>query len=359
MSVLTRYLLRNFSIILVLVLPGLIGFYLLVDVFERLDDFVEAGAPMSSALAYFFLRIPRITYELAPISILLAGLLSIMLLSKHMELLAFRTLGVKPWKIILPLLFAAFSLSAVLVILQAFFIPKAIAKAQTIWQVDVKKNPPKGILHGNRLFYLGNKSIWTTELGSPDAHRLVNVQWLSFNRDYEIIQFVAASEAVYSGNKWIFMHGLRRMGSVKKSMPLVKAFETLTLDLAEAPEDFVNIETPSEQMDMASLWKSVRRLKRSGYSTREQETVLWGQILYPLLGCSLLLVGLPLTMMRGRGGLAIGLGLGLIVGFATWVAWSFALTMGKTGTIPAIAAPGIVHFALISTGLVLMKRLRF
>jgi lipopolysaccharide export system permease protein len=92
MSVLSRYLLRNFFLMFALVLPGLIGIYLLVEVFERLDDFIEENAPMFSALAYFFLSIPKIFYELTPLAVLLAGLLSIMLLSRHMELLAMRSL---------------------------------------------------------------------------------------------------------------------------------------------------------------------------------------------------------------------------------------------------------------------------
>ncbi|MBW1720310.1 MAG: LptF/LptG family permease, partial [Deltaproteobacteria bacterium] len=182
MSILSRYLLRNFFLIFSLVLPGLIGIYLLVEVFERLDDFIEANAPMSSALAYFFLSIPKILYELTPLAVLLAGLLSIMLLSKHMELLAMRSLGVKPWKVILPLLLAAFFLSAILITLKALYIPKAMEKAHTIFQVEVKKRPPRGMLKGNRLFFLGDNTIWATELGSPDAKRLKNVQWFSFDQ---------------------------------------------------------------------------------------------------------------------------------------------------------------------------------
>jgi lipopolysaccharide export system permease protein len=362
MSILSRYLLRNFFLIFSLVLPGLIGIYLLIEVFERLDDFIEANAPMSSALAYFFLSIPEILYELTPLAVLLAGLLSIMLLSRHMELLAMRSLGVKPWKVILPLLLAAFFLSAILITLKALYIPKATERAHTIFQVEVKKRPPKGMLKGNTLFFLGDNSIWTTELGSPDAKRLKNVQWFSFDNNYVITQLVAATEATYSGNKWIFKHGLRklRIGKEPKEPTYsVKAFESLDLDLAEAPEDFVAVETPPEQMDMVSLWRSVQRLKQSGYPAKEQETVLWGQILYPFLGCSLLLVGLTITLFKERGGLLLGLGLGVAIGFAAWITWSFALSLGKTGMVPPFFAPWMVHLVLITMGLTLLRRLRF
>jgi lipopolysaccharide export system permease protein len=343
------------------VLPGLVGIYLLIEVFERLDDFIEAHASMSSALAYFLLSIPKIFYELTPLAVLLAGLLSIMLISKHMELLAMRSLGVKPWKILWPLILTAFFLSIILITLKCLYIPRATEKAQAIFQLEVKKKPPRGMLKGNKLFFLGEKSIWATELGSPDARILKNVQWFSFDSDYKIKQFVTATEAIYSGNKWIFKHGLQKIRIENEEEPAysVKVFESLDLKLAEAPEDFVAVEMPPAQMDTITLWKNIHRLKQSGYPANEQETVLWAQILYPLLGCSLLLVGLIISMFREQGGLGMGLGLGLIIGFMAWIAWSLVLTLGKTGKVPPFLAPCMVHLVLIIIGFALMRRLRF
>jgi lipopolysaccharide export LptBFGC system permease protein LptF len=47
------------------------------------------------------------------------------------------------------------------------------------------------------------------------------------------------------------------------------------------------------------------------------------------------------------------------IGFAAWVTWSFALSLGKTGMVPAFFAPWMVHLVLITMGFVLMRRLRF
>jgi len=340
-----------------LIFPGLIGFYLLVEVFERLDNFIEANAPISLAIVYFSLTIPQNFYEFAPLAVLFAGLLTLSLLSKHMELLALSSIGVKPQKIMLPFFFVAFPLSIVLVLLQTSWIPRMTAKAQTVMQVEVEKNPPKGTLQGNRLFYLGNNCIWSAELGDPNAYKLERVQWLSFDRKDRIIRLVAAKEAIYSGKKWIFRHGISKKKMEKGY--LVRPFDSLDLKLAEIPEDFVAIETPPKQMDMTSLWERIQRLKSAGYSAKEQEVVLWGQILYPFLGCSLLFIGLLFMLSNERGGLALGLSLGLIIGFTTWVVWNFALTLSGTSKIPAFLGPVAVHLIPIAMGLVLMRRLRF
>ncbi len=357
MTIISRYLVQRFLVMLGLIFPGLIGFYLLVEIFEHLDNFIEANAPISLAIVYFSLTIPQIFYEFAPLAVLLAGLLTISLLSKHMELLALSSLGIKPQKIMLPFFLVAFPLSIVLLLLQVSWIPRMTAKAQTVMQVEVEKNPPKGTLQGNRLFYLGDNCIWSAELGDPNAYRLEGVQWLSFDRNYRIARLVAAKEAIYSGKKWTFRHGLSKERMGEKY--LVRPFNSLYLKLAEVPADFVAVETPPKQMDMASLWNRIQRLKESGYSAKEQEVVLWGQLLYPFLGCSLLFIGLLFMLSNERGGLALGLSLGLIIGFTTWIVWNFALTLSRTSKIPAFLGPMAVHLILIAMGLVLMRRLRF
>ncbi|NIA08788.1 MAG: LptF/LptG family permease [Nitrospiraceae bacterium] len=357
MSIVSRYLIQRFLVMLGLIFPGLIGFYLLVEIFERVNDFVDANAPISLAISYFSLTIPQIFYEFTPLAVLLAGLLTISLLSRHMELLALSTLGIRPKKIMLPFFFVAIPLSIVLVILQAFWIPRMTAKAQRVMQVEVEKNPPKGMLQGNRLFYLGDNCIWSAELGDPSAYKLKGVQWLSFDKSYKIIRLMAAKEAIYSGKKWIFRHGISKE-RIKKGY-LVRPFDSLDLKLSEIPEDFVSIETPTKQMDMASLWERIQRLKKAGYSAKKQEVVLWGQLLYPFLGCSLLFIGLLFMLSKERGGLSLGLSLGLIIGFTTWIVWNFALTLSETSKIPAFLGPVAVHLILIVMGLALMKHLRF
>jgi lipopolysaccharide export system permease protein len=359
MSVLSRYLIRHFATILGLVLPGLIGIYLLIEAFEKLDDLIEAKASVTTGLSYFLLSIPRIIFELAPLATMLAGVLSVMLLSRHAEIVALRTLGVKPWRVLSPFLLLAGCLSVGMLAAQTSCIPAATARADALWQVEVKGRHPKGVLQGDRLFYRGEKGIWTTELASPDACQLKKVHWILLDDDFKVRQLVTASEAVYTDGRWTFRNGLLETRTEGDSVLTPRRFDSLSLESAEVPADFVALQRPAAETDLISLWRNVRRLKASGFDAQEQETVLYGQILYPFLGVSLLLLGLPLTLTRRRGGLGTGLGLGLAFGFAAWVSWGFALTLGKTGAVPAILAPSGVHLILAGCGAALIKKMRF
>src|SRR2546427_8718582 len=98
---LRREFLRSFSLCLTLFL----GLSLLIDFFDRLDDFIKYAAPASTVLRYFLFKAPLFLTQSAPAAALTGSLLSLGLLARHRELLALKTCGVSPWQIARPLLF--------------------------------------------------------------------------------------------------------------------------------------------------------------------------------------------------------------------------------------------------------------
>ncbi len=358
MNVLRKYLTRIFFKMLALTVPGLLGIYLVIELFERLDDFIEAGAGGGSILGYFLFISPKIIYELMPMSVLLAALMSIMLLSKNLELTALRSVGVGPLRIFGPFWISALFLSVVVLMAQAWIIPKTSEMAQEIWQKEVKGSPKKGVLEGNMLFYHGDSAIWTTELASPDAKKLHNVQWFSFDRDFHFRSLIAAREAVFEKGKWVFRKGMKKVRGANETKPEVMLFDTLSVKLDERPEDFVAVETPPDEQGLIQLWKSVHRLKKSGYDVHQRETILWGYIFYPFLAFTLLFVALPFTLFSSRGSIGLGMSIGLAFGLAAWLVWGFALTLGKTGYLPPVLAPMAVHSLLLAAGWYLLRKLR-
>ena len=69
---LKRYVLARFLKSYLLCAVSLIGIYLVVDIFERMDEFVSRNAPFSDLIAYFFFKIPFIIFYMAPQAVLLA-----------------------------------------------------------------------------------------------------------------------------------------------------------------------------------------------------------------------------------------------------------------------------------------------
>ena len=358
MSLLSRYLTSTYLSLFAIVLPGLTSLYLVIFAFEKMDEFLEAKVPAGIVLSYFFFFTPGVCFEMAPLSMMLAGVLTLMILSRHNELLAIRTIGIRPSRVIMPFfavtLFVAFALLA----LQVFYIPRATEISENIWAKEVDRKKPKGVFLGDRLFYHGKGAIWTMKLASPDGKMLKDVERISFDKDYRINEFTAAKTAGFSDKEWTFRNGI--LQTYENELPMkLNAFEIITREVPERPEDFIAIETPVKFLGMMSLWKSMNRLKKAGYKTEKLEIHFWGNVFYPFLGVSLLLFACPMILTRQRGGLALGMSLGLILGILGWLFWNAMLFLGKSGDFPPFLAVVLVHVCLLGGAAVFYKKMRF
>ena len=359
MSTLYRYLLALFFSMFCIVALGLTGIFVLVDAFEHLDEFIEAKVPVGTVGLYFLLKLPGIFYQLSPLILLLSGLLAMAMLSRHAELMALKCIGVRPRQVMAPVLLAALGLSGATFLAKAFYIPKAAAKSQEIWNIEVKHQRPKGVMKEGRLVYHGKDCIWTTGLGSPDARVLKDVWWVRFDGDYTARRILSAPEAVYEKDRgWVFRNGIQIVKAGDRDYTS-NTFDTLALQGVETPEDFVSVEIPPRAMDLPALWRNVARLKEAGASAHQQETVLWNAIFYPFLGTSLLALGLPLILSATRWGIGPGLGLGVVMGFGAWSLWSFMLTLGNAGTLPGPLPPLCIHGLLLGAGAVTLRKTWF
>ena len=67
MSLLFRYLTKNNAMILLPTLAVGIGLYVLTDLFERLDNFIEAGLSVGMVLTYFVVKMPLVISQILPV----------------------------------------------------------------------------------------------------------------------------------------------------------------------------------------------------------------------------------------------------------------------------------------------------
>jgi len=68
MRVLSRYIILELIKIIAICLGVVIALYLVIDFFERIDDFLEAKLPLSLALRYFLLKLPLIVQQGIPMA---------------------------------------------------------------------------------------------------------------------------------------------------------------------------------------------------------------------------------------------------------------------------------------------------
>ncbi|HSF68763.1 MAG TPA: LptF/LptG family permease, partial [Nitrospira sp.] len=81
MPIIFRYLLREYAKIFLMCFAGLMTVYLVIDFFEKVRRFLSFDARWVDVLSYFALKIPGISFQIIPLAVLMATLLTLGLLS--------------------------------------------------------------------------------------------------------------------------------------------------------------------------------------------------------------------------------------------------------------------------------------
>lgn len=94
MSLLFRYLTKNNAMILLPTLAVGIGLYVLTDLFERLDNFIEAGLSVGMVLTYFVVKMPLVISQILPVIFLLSTVIQLCIMARSRELTALQAGGI-------------------------------------------------------------------------------------------------------------------------------------------------------------------------------------------------------------------------------------------------------------------------
>jgi len=337
MKIITRYIVRHFLTLLAIILPSIISLYLVIEVFQRIDDIIEAHVGISIVIIYLILRIPQIVLQLWPIIALLAAILTITILSKRNEVLAIKSCGIGISSILRPIIITTLICSIFLVIIQAFWAPKAESIANHIWQVDIEKKKPKGIITGKSLFFHSKDAIWVTFIDNPRATILNNVRILSYDKHYHTKSFLFAKKAFYINKRWHFVRGI--IQEKKQSFWTSTSFKDLDLKLSVVPKDLASITIPPKLMNAIELVSYIKSLRRAGEHAFKERTALWSNITYPLLAVFLSYLGLCIMLFLERTGLSLGLAISLAIGILYWVFWNFLIAFASSGHLLPEAVP--------------------
>ena len=146
MPILFRYLLREYAKIFFMCFAGLMTIYMVIDFFEKVRRFLNYDVNWLDVLLYFALKVPGISFQIVPLAILMASLLTLGLLSRNNEITALRSCGISlPW-IASPFVVFATMMALVLLLFSSTVIPLASNKAEEIRAIHIHEKPPAGAL---------------------------------------------------------------------------------------------------------------------------------------------------------------------------------------------------------------------
>lgn len=359
MTIIHRYLSRYFLRLVALCVAAFVGIYLLIDFFEKIDDFIEHQAGVPEYLTYLLNSIPFIFVQILPLAVLTSVVLTLGGLDRTNEITAMRACGISLWKISRPLLGLALLLSVLLLLLNEYVVPWNVRHLNQLLEVRLKGRTAEPLAR-NEIWYRSAERIINITVAEPRDKRLQGIVIYSFDGDNRLRRRLDVHSATYREGAWQGVQVTERIFD-RDSGELIEVThrDRGALPLQRAPDDFAGRDDLEGELNFRQLADLVRQLERAGYDATRQRVDMHNRLAAPLTCLVMAFLGIPFAVARGRNkNIALGIGLSLGIGIIYFILHSLVTAFGYSRALPPILAAWSANliFLLVAVWLLLTAR---
>ena len=361
--ILDEYVVREFLNTFLLVLSSFVMLMLVFTFFELVGDILRNRIPLYTVGAYLINLTPSMLYQIAPLAVLIAVLVTFGVLNRNSELIAMKATGISLYRLVIPIVSIAAILSVSLFLFDEFYLPQANRRQEAL-RSTIKGRPPQTFLHPDQKWIFGQSHpgepgrIFYYQFFDPDDNEFANLSIFEFNPStFELSRRVFAARVFWnpSSRSWAFQNGWQRdiEGS---SVTQYTEFKSAAFpEIHEDPGYFKKENLQSQEMNFGQLDRYISDLRQSGFDTMRLRVALWHKLAYPLVAIVMAILAVPFALSMGRRGSLTGIAIAIGVALAYWVIDGLFGAMGNVNYLPAALAAwsSDVLFALVGGYLLL------
>ncbi|MGA9567687.1 MAG: LPS export ABC transporter permease LptF [Candidatus Korobacteraceae bacterium] len=351
--ILDDMILRDFAMYLTMILATFLILALVFTFFELLTDIVRNKVSFIVLAEYLLNLSPSLIYLMAPMSVLLAVLITFGLMEKSSELTAMKATGISIYRATLPVLVLAALFATGLFIFDQAYIPHT-NKRQEILRNQIKGKPPQTYLQADRKWIFGESNqIYYYQVFDPDTDRFGGISVFEFDpATFQLTRRIHADAAHWEPGlkKWVFENGWTR--SLRGASILeYRTFDVATFnELGEDPGYFKKEVRQSSEMDYETLRNYIQDLQQSGFDTVRLKVQLQKKIAFPLITLVMAILAIPFAARGRQGGALAGVAIALGIAIVYWVTAGIFEAMGNANQLPALLAAWAPDFIFALAG---------
>jgi lipopolysaccharide export system permease protein len=358
MKIVDRYLIHEYLRNLLFITLSFLALFLIIDFFEKIRMFLSNHATFKQMGSYFLFMMPMIVSQILPAAVLVASLVTCGTLSRHSEITAMKANGISLYRIALPILTIAALTSLMIFFLSEWVTPLTNDRAERIRLVEVQKQPSMGSFKQHQIWYRGEKGIYNFRFFDARTGTLQGITIHYLDRQMNLIMRLDAERGEWKEGHWLF-HNLLVARFDSGEFPVLSRIKQQVVDLPERPSDFQLIQKDVEAMGYSELKRYIRKLQSEGYDATRYVVDLHGKMAFPLVSIILAVIGISFSLRSERsGGIAQGIGAGLVIGFSYWLVYAFGMSLGRSGTLPPFIAAWFANMLFAVASLFLVRRVK-
>ena len=362
--ILDEYVVREFLFMFFLVLCGFVMLMLVFTFFELISDILRNHIPLSIVGQYLINLTPSMLYQIAPLAVLIAVLVTFGVLNRNSEIIAMKATGISIYRLVVPVVGIAAILAVSLFLFDEFYLPQANRRQEALRNI-IKGRPPQTVLHPEQRWIFGQPNagepgrIFYYQFFDPAHEEFANLSVFEFDPStFAITRRIFASRVYWDSDHgtWNFQNGWQRDIQGENSKAYREFSQTTFSEIHEEPGYFTKEKgEQSQEMNFRELQSYISALRQSGFDTIRLRVALWHKLAYPLVAIVMAGLAIPFALSMGKRGSLTGIAVAIGVALAYWVADSFFGALGNVNYLPAPLAAwaSLVLFGLVGGYLLL------
>ena len=348
--ILDTYITRDWVRVFTLSVAGLLGIFYISTFIDLADKLFRGEATTALLLRYFFFQTPQFVYFVIPISVLMATLVVVGVLTKNSELTVMRACGISLYRAVVPLVVLGLVASAMLFLLQERVLASVNFEADRLNR-QIRGWQPRPS-NANRQWVVGaNGDMYRFDIF--DSRRTLFSRLWIYHIDTETWRVRAmtyaaeATPATVPGEDdgsavWNARRGwsreIARSASSEDGLQLAYTpFDSRQVTL-DPPEYFTEEVPDPEMMTLGELDTYIDQLERSGAHAARYQVARQRKIAFPLVTVIMTLLAIPFAVTTGRRGALYGIGIGIALAIIYWIALVVFGAIGEAGILSPVLA---------------------
>jgi LPS export ABC transporter permease LptF/LPS export ABC transporter permease LptG len=360
--ILDEYIMRAFASNFALVLVTFWILFTIFTFFELIGDIIRNRTPLVTVGDYLLNLIPYILYNVTPLCVLVAVLITFGALSRSSELTAMKAAGISLYRIVIPVVALAAVIACSLFAFDEFYLPAANRRQEAL-RNSIKGKPAQTFLRPDRSWISGQSAtevrtavvanlpganpmqvrsaqpvrIFYYQFFDPDRNVFANLTVFEFDPvTFSLQRRIFAASARWDGrvDRWIFENGWVRTFDGETIASYEPFVLTTFPQIKEQPQYFKKEDRPSQEMSFDELSNYISDLRQSGFDTKRLSVQLDRKLAYPAIALVMAILGMPFAFSTGkRGGIA---GFAVAIGIAVLYMGTASLfeAMGNVSALP-------------------------
>ncbi|MGC2765841.1 MAG: LPS export ABC transporter permease LptF, partial [Candidatus Acidiferrum sp.] len=339
-SIVDLYVLRRFLYQFFLIMLAFLFLFEIFTFFELAEDIRRHNVPFMIVIRYFVFLIPYSVYQFTPLGALVSVLVTLGILSKNNEIIAFKASGISLYRLAVPLLVSGLVIAAALLILDDTYLPYANQRQDELRAI-IKGRPPQTHTRPERWIFGENSKVYNYDLFDSKEKLFGGLTVIELDpATFQMRRRVFANRAQWLDNEntWVLESGWIRdfaNGTVTHYAP----FKVISFpEMTEPPSYFHREVIQAFQMSWRELRRYIAGLRIAGFDVASLTVQLHKKLAYPLIAPISMMLAIPFALLVGSRGAVGGIALGVGIGIAYWALSALTEAMGGIGQLPPFLA---------------------